>query len=81
MSALFADETVAESVAAVAASCAANCICTSPTTADVCPTASTAVLFTSHRPILFGPGNGSPSATKVVLVLLLWVVVIRFSKY
>ena len=29
---------------------------------------------------LFGPGNGSPSATNVVVVLL-GVVVIRFSKY
>ena len=29
----------------------------------------------------FGHGNGSPSATNVVLVLLLGVAVIRFSMY
>jgi len=36
--------------------------------------------------VVFGPGNGSPSATNVVLVVLvivvvLGIVVIRFSKY
>ena len=31
--------------------------------------------------LIFGPGNGSPSATNVVLVLVVWVVVIGFSTY
>ena len=31
--------------------------------------------------VFFGPGNGFPMATNIVLVVLLGVVVIRFSKY
>ena len=30
---------------------------------------------------LFGPGNGSPKATNFIVVLVLGVVVMRFSKH